>query len=460
MAQTKDNQQSIPLEGYTLPQNADIERDILGSIMFLGDTAFGDVERYLSPTTFYDSRNKIIFNAIVQLKSEHKPFAVIDVCNILNSSGKLKEAGGVSYISSLASNAGASYLQEHAQLLRQMEMQREAFFLASKAREMALDSSIDIAETLEYIEKGLTDIQTSAGGSALSMDDSITAFYDWLKSVEDCKTPIISTGLSGLDSILNGGFRSPDLIIIGGRPSMGKTQFAVFFSENAALQHKYVYFVSIEMTATQLVARMAAKGGLSYTNMRKGTLTPDDYRVLEENIGKLAHLPINIADCAECRQLSYIKSEARRLKRKGELDMIVIDYLQLIRTNQRFEKRYIEVGYITGELKALAKELQVPVILLAQLSRPPKGEEKKAPKMEDLRESGDIEQDADIIILPHRPWVYDQNATDSTGRTWKGRGKLIVAKNREGERNVDAYFTHDQQFKEFYDDEFAQNNSN
>jgi replicative DNA helicase len=258
-----------------------------------------------------------------------------------------------------------------------------------------------------------------------------------------------------LDKILNGGFKSPDLIILGGRPSMGKTQFSTFFAEEAAKLGKHVYFVSIEMTAMQLVARMAAREGISYSNMRQGRLTSSEWSMIDSRASELQQLRINIADSPDCRQLSYIKSEARLLKRKGELDIMFVDYLGLIKTNMRFEKRYIEVGYITGELKALAKELQIPIILLAQLSRPPQGREKETPKMEALRESGDIEQDADIIIFPHRPYVYDSTAVDEMGRSWKDRGVLLIEKNREGQRNVKVYFENDPQFKNFWDDEQA-----
>jgi len=181
----------------------------------------------------------------------------------------------------------------------------------------------------------------------------------------------------------------------------------------------------------------------------------DEWKAMDKSLSNLGNMRINIADSPECRQLSYIISEARSLKRKGQLDIMFIDYLGLIRTNQRFEKRYIEVGYITGELKALAKELRIPIILLAQLSRPATGAEKQAPTMESLRESGDIEQDADIIIFPHRPYVYDQEACDERGISWKNRGVLLVEKNREGERKVKSYFMHDPQFKDFWDDEPA-----
>lgn len=443
-------------DDVTLPHNDDIEKDVLGSILILGSESMSEVEEFLSPNAFYSSANKSIYSAIMSLMATRKPIDVYNLAIELKAQGTLDEVGGPMYISSITKNVtSTSFLGQHAKLLRQMEIQRDLFMLAEKAKVMAIDPSIDSQETIETVEKGLTELQMHEKGQALTMTESISQFYEWVRDNADKKNGAISTGLNGLDKILNGGFRSPDLIVIGGRPSMGKTQFAVHFARNAALQGKEVYFVSIEMLAEQLVARMVAKEGLSYSRMRQGTLDTNEWHAMEEVLGDLSYLRMHIADKPECRQLSYIKSEARLLKRKGKLDMMIIDYLGLIRTNQRFEKRYIEVGYITGELKALAKELKIPIILLAQLSRPASGQEKQAPKMEALRESGDIEQDADVIIFPHRPWVYDAQACDETGRSWANRGVLLVEKNREGERNVRTYFANDPQFKDFWDDDTA-----
>ena len=167
-------------------------------------------------------------------------------------------------------------------------------------------------------------------------------------------------------------------------------------------------------------------------------------------------MSINIADSHNIRYINNIKSEARRMKRQSKLDILFIDYLGLIRTNMKFGTRDLEIGYITGELKNLAKELSVPVVLLSQLSRPPKGMTVKEPQLEDLRESGNIEQDADIVLFIHRPSYYDPEVTTSTGESWENKGKLIISKYREGARNRDIIFRHDDNFKKIFDNDQQQ----
>ena len=444
-------------EEVQIPRNSALEKEVLGEILIVGEQALTEIENIITPASFYDEANAIIFATLLEMQASHKPITILDLTMALMAKGQSEAIGGPVYLADITrSVATTAYLVQHATELHQCEVQRSMFVLAEKIKAMASDSYFDAEEVMEMAERGLTEIQVNTtSGQAKDMVTCIGQLYDWVMDNADNKNKPISTGLAGLDRILNGGFRAPDLVVVGGRPSMGKTQFAVHFAEQACLQGKKTYFVSIEMTAKQLIARMAAREGVSYSHMRQGTIYGDEFEQLNMNLERIQHLPLMIADSPECRNLSYIKSEARRLKRQGKLDIMIIDYLGLIRTNQRFEKRYIEVGYITGELKALAKELEVPIILLAQLSRPPQGQEKQPPKMESLRESGDIEQDADVIIFPHRPYVYDHNACDETGRTWKDRGVLLVEKNREGERNVKTFFMNDPQFKEFWDDESA-----
>lgn len=442
-------------ENMQIPRNYDLEREVLGELLILGEEAITNFDSTITPKTFYNENHSIVYATMLKLVKQKKPLDLINLAMQLKADDKLDYIGGSSYLSGLISKvASTAHIKQHIEQLRQYEVNRDLFCLSEEVKVLANDPTSDSSDTIEFIEKSLTDLRVSNKSCALTMTDSISVFYDWLQTNMEHKSTI-PTGLKSLDKILNGGFKSPDLIILGGRPSMGKTQFSTFFAEEAAKLGKHVYFVSIEMTAMQLVARMAAREGISYSNMRQGRLTSSEWSMIDSRASKLQQLRINIADSPDCRQLSYIKSEARLLKRKGELDIMFVDYLGLIKTNMRFEKRYIEVGYITGELKALAKELQIPIILLAQLSRPPQGREKETPKMEALRESGDIEQDADIIIFPHRPYVYDSTAVDEMGRSWKDRGVLLIEKNREGQRNVKCFFENDPQFKNFWDDEQA-----
>jgi len=216
------------------------------------------------------------------------------------------------------------------------------------------------------------------------------------------------------------------------------------------------------MTKIQLIIRMITENeGIDFYRLKTGQLNNEEWSLIEEMVTKISRLKLHIADDHKVRYLSNIKSMSRRLARRGNLGMIFIDYLGLIRTNMKFGTRDLEIGYITGELKNLAKELNVPIMLLAQLNRPLKGAKVSSPKLEDLRESGNIEQDADIVIFPHRPSYYDSEAMDENGITWKNRGGLIIAKHREGEINTKVLFKHDNSFKKIFDDTtllFSNNN--
>ena len=232
------------------------------------------------------------------------------------------------------------------------------------------------------------------------------------------------------------------------------TQFALHFAKHAAYSRKQVLFISIEMTASQLADRLLLEDDrISMYNLRTGNLSNDEWGYLDKRAGELYNLNINIADNHNIRYINNIKSEARRMKRKDKLDIMFIDYLGLIRTNMKFGTRDLEIGYITGELKNLAKELNIPIVLLSQLSRPPKGISVKEPQLEDLRESGNIEQDADVVMFIHRPSYYDPTVTNSLGESWDNKGKLIISKYREGARNRDIIFKHDDAFKKIFDDD-------
>ena len=428
-----------------IPNSPELEQQVLAALM-LTPHLFYDLEIYLRPSLFYDHKCAIIFEAFYYQVTHNQPADMISVVQRLRDTGKLDEVDGVSGVTRIAmTDSSSAYLLQKTQRLRELEMQRDLIKLGMSVTDQARDSARDVADTIEETERALTALQTGLAADTMEWDTVADTFC------RDVLTPItynapIKTGLLGLDNLLNGGFHAPDLIVLGGRPSMGKTQFAIHFALEAARKGRPVFFASIEMTAAQLVGRVLG-AQVDPINLRNHTLHQDDRAFLERYRRENEHLPITIADSERIRHLAAIKSAARRLKRMGKMDMLIIDYLQLIKTDRKFEKRYLEVGYITGELKALAKELQVPVLLLAQLSRPQKGNERQKPQMEDLRESGDIEQDADIILFPHRPSVYDPLAVDGQGYSWRNRGKIIVAKNREGQRGGETTFRHDDAFK-------------
>lgn len=439
----------------TLPHNPDLEQQILAALIMQPQTLF-DVDTILRPSSFYETANRILYTTISYLVNANKATDIVAIAQRLRETNQLEAIGGVLYLSEITAQAWSiSHLTEKAYQLREIEMQRDIIALSLSTADAAY-SNEPIADTVERMEKQLTDLQTSATrAQAVPMPDIIDAFFRSLQDTENFR-PAIPTGLAGLNKALNGGFHAPDLIIVGGRPSMGKTQFALHFAEKAAEAVKdtkgTVLFFSIEMTAEQLLTRYIAKS-VPLSSIRNHSLLPDELQSLKDYADHYRQLPIKVVDSTEAAYLTSIKSIARRQKRTGSLNMILIDYLQLIQTRgQHFDKRYQEVGYITRELKMLAKELNVCIILLAQLSRPAKGMEKREPTMDDLRESGDIEQDADIILFPVRPSVIDPQAVDESGNSWYQRGKIIVAKNREGRRNVECRFSHDKGFKSIFED--------
>ena len=299
----------------------------------------------------------------------------------------------------------------------------------------AYDESQDVGDTIELIEKSLTEIKTgSTAADYLNTKQAIQKTLQYLANIqarkEEGKSAAITTGLKALDKQFNGGWTAPDLIILGGRPGMGKTQFALHFAKAAAKQQKHTLFISIEMTVEQLILRVLTEDDrLNLYDMKTGQLDQEDWKAIDETVSEFENDSLYIADEYNVRNLSNIKSLARKLHRQSRLDLLIIDYLQLIKTNQTFGTRDIEIGHITGELKNLAKELNIPVILLAQLNRPVR-RLSKAPGTIRPRESGNIEQDADKVIFPHRRHITSPTQSMEPAEA----GKQRSFNNRQGPR--------------------------
>lgn len=453
--QNNQNHTSLLLSGdKMLPQAVDIEEAVLGAIINEKQA----IERVdLSPCDFYKVSNERIFLAIRNLYDRRNPIDMFTVVNELNAIGELESIGGAYRITVIASGvqSGAN-LEYHASILKQKSIARKLIQMSAFASDMSYNPSTDVHEVIEFIEKQFTEITTdNASSDDVSMIDSLSETIDYIRKIQtdaqSGKQTAITTGLKELDLLFNGGFKAPDLIVLGGRPSMGKTQFAVHFAKHAAKTGNDTLFISIEMTKIQLILRMITEhDGIDFYRIKTGQLTTEEWTLIDNMITELSTIKLSIADNTNVRYIHNIKSLARRKSRAGELKMMIIDYLGLIRTNMKFGTRDLEIGYITGELKSLAKELNIPIILLAQVGRPPKGMKIDKPKLDDLRESGNIEQDADIVIFPHRPSYYDLNAVDDVGASWENRGVLYVPKNREGEIGKSIEFLHDKQFKKIF----------
>lgn len=442
------------------PQAPEFERAVIGGLLS-ESKAIEKID--LESEDFYDYKNKVIYSAIESLVQEHKPVDILTVTKKLTSTKQLDEVG-VEYLAEISDEvASAAHIEYHAAILKQKSVARKLIKQSEDVLSKSYDESEDIQDVIEYLEKSFTAIRS--GGSAtdyLDMKGAIKRTMNYLINIQDKKQKGLSvnipTGLNSLDNRLNGGWSAPDLIVLGGRPSMGKTQFALHFAKAASKAEKHCLFVSIEMTAEQLIMRLLTEDErLNMYNMKTGQMDKEEWISIDENIKEIEDNNFFIADSYNIRYLNNIKSLARKLSREGQLDFLIIDYLQLIKTNQTFGTRDLEIGYITGELKNLAKELNIPVMLLAQLNRPPKGTKVQVPVLSDLRESGNIEQDADKVIFPHRPEYYDSKAEESNGRIWKNRGVLIIGKDREGAKDEKIYFHTDDRFKKIWD-EYSKSN--
>lgn len=452
----QDQPSSIDLVGKIQPQARELEEAVLGAIL-IEKKAFFEVEDLLKTSDFYDPVHQLIFSAMCRLNSLRKPIDILTVVEELKAMGELDSVGGPLYITQLTDKVASSvHIVYHSNIIKQKALARDLIAITSQIQSKAYDDSIDIQETMEELEKSFTDLVSGSSKSqSISMSEALTKATDIAAKAQELKEQgveiSVSTGLNSLNDELDGGWYSPNLIIIGARPSMGKTQHALNFAKAAGMANKHVLFIAIEMNSTELVNRYLLEDNrIKSSHLRKGQMTDQEWQAVDEKVGEYWNMKLHIADSPDIRYLNNMRSEARRLKRKGQLDMMIIDYLGLIRTNLSFSQRYLEIGYITGELKNLAKELEVPIILLSQLSRPQKGVIKE-PQLDDLRESGDIEQDADTVLFIHKPDYYDANAEDSKGEKWKGRGKLIIAKNRAGARNNSVIFYHDDRYKKIWD---------
>lgn len=452
----QDQPSSIEL-GKLQPQAVELEEAVLGALL-IDSKAYLDIENILVPEDFYVESNKTVYKSIMQLSMSHKPVDMLTVVEELRKSGELDTIGGPVYIAQLTDKvASSAHIVFHSQIISQKARARNLIRITSEITAMAFDETQDVEETIEELEKSLTELVSNSNScQSVPMGEVLTESMEKASKTQELREKgimlSVTTGLNTLDEIFAGGWSSPDLIIIGARPSMGKTQHALAFAKAAAAADKDVLFITIEMKRTQLVNRYLLEDDrINEKHLKSGQMSHEEWSAIDERVGQLWNLKMNIADSHNIRYLNNIKSEARRMFRKGKLKLMIIDYLGLIRTNLKFQSRQLEIGYITGELKNLAKELDIPIILLSQLNRPMKGTAVKEPQLEDLRESGDIEQDADVVLFIHKPDYYNPDVQDSKGVPWKGRGKLIISKYREGARNQPVIFHHDRRYKKIWD---------
>ena len=412
------------------PQNIEAEQAILGAI-FLEPSSLTVASEVLIPEDFYRAAHQKIFNAMLKLNDEGKVVDLVTVTEELAAAKLIEDTGGVSYLSELASSVPtAANIEYYARIVEEKSLLRRLIRTATEIASDGYSREDEVEALLSEAEKNILAVaQRKNAGSFHNIKDVLVRTYDNIEEMHNRVGDItgISTGFAELDR-MTAGFQRNDLIIVGARPSVGKTAFALNIAANVATKtNENVAIFSLEMGAEQLVMRMlCSEGNIDAQRLRTGSLTDDDWGKLTMAMGSLSNSGIFIDDTPGVR-ISDIRSKCRRLKQEHGLGMILIDYLQLILGSGRSgENRQQEVSEISRSLKQLARELQIPVIALSQLSRGVEQRQDKRPMMSDIRESGSIEQDADIVAFLYRDDYYDKESEN------KNIIEIIIAKQRNG----------------------------
>lgn len=437
MAKKKTNitpQQLLEM-GKLPPQAVALEEAVLGSMM-MNKEALASVIDILSPDTFYREAHKLIFTAIYNLFHASEPADILTVTQRLKKEGTLENAGGAYYITQLTNRiATSANIEEHARLIIEQFIKREIIRVSTQALQLAFEDTSDVFDLLESAENGLFSVsQNNIKKNYESIRSLLAQAIEQIENARDQKFQGVPSGFTRLDRI-TGGWQKADLIILAARPAMGKTALSVSLARNACVQHgKSVAIFSLEMTAMQLVNRLiSAETEFSSEKIRTGSFTENDFKILNEKIVEIANASFFIDDTPALSIFDF-RAKAKRLKAQHNIDLIIVDYLQMMTVNNGGGRgnREQEVGLISRSLKAIAKELDIPIIALASLSRA--SEQRggaKVPQLSDLRESGSIESDADIVMFIHRPEYYGI-LQDDDGNSTQGIAEIIIAKHRNG----------------------------
>lgn len=424
--------------GHLQPQALDAERVVLGALMIDKDT-FTVVSDVLHPETFYEPRNQKVYKAIQTLSMDEKPVDIITVTDELAKEGTLEDVGGPAYILELSSKvASSANIVYHSRILVQKYMARQLISFASKIETMAFDESQDIDELMQDAESSLFELsQKNLKQDYTSLEPVVKDAIEKLKQAATNEGGLtgIPTGYIKLDDITSG-WQPSDLVIIAGRPAMGKTSFALSLAKNIVMDYQIpAAFFSLEMSNVQLADRLISNVcEISGKKIMNGQLDDEEWKRIDKNVRKMQTAPLYIDDTPGM-SIFELRTKARRLVREKGVKILMIDYLQLMNANgARFGSRQEEVSTISRSLKGLAKELNIPVLALSQLNRSVEnrdGNEGKRPQLSDLRESGAIEQDADMVLFVHRPEYY-HIYQDDHGNDLRGKAQIIIAKHRKG----------------------------
>lgn len=410
------------------PQNPEAEEAVLGSLL-MDPEAVGKVASFLKPDDFYRERNGTIFGAMLAVYDRREPVDFTTVTDELTRQGRFDEAGGLAYLSHLVSVVPtAVHVEHYARIVERTSVKRRLISAAGKIAAVGYDDSLDLDTTLEKAEQLLFNVAQRRVTRDFEHIGAILG--DYLEEMEaraaDTGGRGIPTGFIELEK-LTGGLQRSDLVILAARPSMGKSSFALNIVQTAAIRHHATCAIfSLEMSKQQLAHRLlCAESGVDATKLRLGMINESDQRKLHRAFEVLSEAPIYIDDTPSI-PITELRSKARRLAAEVGIDMVVVDYLQLITTGRGSDNRVQEISHISQSLKALAREMNSPVLALSQLSRAVEARTPHIPMLSDLRESGSLEQDADIVLFIYREDMYNRD-TDK-----KGIAEIYLAKHRNG----------------------------
>jgi len=422
----------VDLSSHKLPpQNIEAEQSVLGGIL-IENGAINKVMEILTVDDFYRDSHQRIFNALVDLSERDEPADLITLTNELRKSNQLDSIGGASYLASLIDSVPtAANIEYYAKIVKEKAILRKLIETSTDIITQSYEDRGDVESFLDEAERAIFEIsEKRVKPSFYSIRDIVKESFKTLERLFEKKELVtgVPSGFKELDR-LTAGFHASDLIIVAGRPSMGKTALCLNLAQYAAIEKRIpVAIFSLEMSKEQLVIRMlCSEAQVEGTRLRTGFLTESDWPKLTLAAGNLSDAPIFIDDSAAISVLE-LRAKSRRLKGDYGLGMLIIDYLQLMKGRTRVESRQQEISEISRSLKALAKELNIPVIAVSQLSRKTEERQGMRPQLSDLRESGAIEQDADLILFLYRDEVYNRSEDNPN----KGKAEVIIGKQRNG----------------------------
>ncbi|MDE6265788.1 MAG: replicative DNA helicase [Muribaculaceae bacterium] len=432
--------------GRLQPRDIEIEAAVLGALMLEKD-AYTEVCDILKPESFYEPAHQTIYSAVQALGAAQEPIDMLTVTEALRQMGQLDKVGGPMYIADLTSRvASGAHVEYHARIVAQKYLARELIRFSSEIESKAFDESNDVDDLLQEAEGKLFEIsQRNVKKDVTQIDPVIQQALEQIQNAANRTSGLsgLETGYHDLDRITSG-WQNSDLIIIAARPAMGKTAFVLSMAKNMAVNYNTPIAVfSLEMSNVQLLNRLISNAcELEGEKIKSGRLSEMEWDQLMSRIKHLYGAPLYIDDTPSL-SIFELRTKARRLVREHQVAMIIIDYLQLMNASgMKFGSREQEVSMISRSLKQLAKELNIPIIALSQLNRQVENRtDGKKPQLSDLRESGAIEQDADIVCFIHRPEYYLKSGVDAEGRDIRGKAEFIIAKHRSGSTaDVDMRF--------------------